>query len=226
MESIQLPDYLFESPSTICIAGPSSSGKSNILLAILAERQKMFSQKVHNVVLFYGEYQEIYENPLGGAVTLHYGFPTDEELEQYFVSFEGQHSLIIFDDLMDKAAESPLGSDIATKLSHHRNVTCINLVQNIFKQGKAARTQAVNSLYIILTCTCCDLRQVSTLGQQLFPGKGSQFVQVYEDAVDSPLNKKYPGHLFIGCHPMKTKRDCRLLSNIFPIGSPKVLYRL
>ena len=226
MESVELPDYLFESPSSIYIAGPSSSGKSHLLLGILAERQKIFSQKVHNVVLFYGEYQALYENPEGGAVTLHYGFPTDEELQQYFTSFGGQHSLVIFDDLMDESATSPLGSDIATKLSHHRNVTCINLVQNIFKQGKSARSQAVNSHYIILTRTCRDLRQVNTLGQQLFPGKGGQFVQAYEDAVDSPLTKEYPGHLFIGCHPMKTKRDCRLLSNIFPMDGPKVLYRL
>ena len=84
-------------------------------------------------------------------------------------------------------------------------------------------------MYYLLTRSCRDLRQISTLGNQLFPNKGSRFMAAYMDAVDNPLkgeDPRSPAHLYVSCHPVKTERNFQLLSGIFPPGGSMVLYRL
>ena len=107
-----------------------------------------------------------------------------------------------------------------------RFFSCINVQQNLFVQGPAARSQAVNSQFYLLTRTCRDLKQIAVLGGQMFPGKTADFVKVYRDAVDNSMSSNYPAHLLISCHPMTTRRECQLMSNIFPPNGDRVLYRL
>lgn len=107
-----------------------------------------------------------------------------------------------------------------------RNFSCINVQQNIFVQGPAARSQAINSQFYLLTRTCRDLKQMSVLGGQMFPGKSKEFVTIYRDAVDKPLETEVPSHLLVACHPFRTIRNCQLLSNIFPPDGAMVLYRV
>ena len=227
METVELPNHVFPAPCTIMLAGMTGSGKSTLCFEILKYRQELFSQPVKGVIYCYSEYQDIFKNPPGGSdVLFHYGIPTSDELERYIERFEGEHFLFIMDDLMTEMAKSSLGQDMYTKMSHHRNFSCLNIVQNVFVQGKAARNQALNSQFFILTRTCRDVKQISILGSQLFPGKSAQFVQVYQDAVDNPFNPNAVPHLMIACHPFKTKRGCQLMSNLFPPDAPRVLYRL
>lgn len=98
--------------------------------------------------------------------------------------------------------------------------------QNLFVQGPKARSQALNSQFYLLTRTCRDLKQLAVLGGQMFPGKTADFVRVYRDAVDHPISTEFPSHLLVSCHPVSTRRDCQLLSNIFPPSGDRILYRL
>lgn len=107
-----------------------------------------------------------------------------------------------------------------------RNFSCINVQQNLFVQGRAARSQALNSQFYLLTRTCRDLKQLAVFGGQMFPGKSQQFVNIYRDAVDNPLETELPSHLLVACHPFKTVRKCQLLGNIFPPDGAMVLYRV
>ena len=226
METVELPDHLFPAPSTITIAGPTGSGKSSLCFEILKYRQELFSQPVKGVVYCYSEYQEIFNHPPGGDVHFHYGIPSPEELEQYIKGFGGEHFLLVTDDLMTEMAKSSMAQDICTKMSHHRNFSCLNILQNIFVQGKTARNQALNSQFFLLTRTCRDVKQIAILGSQLFPGKTKQFAEIYQDAVDNPLNDKIAPHLLVACHPFKTRRGCQLMANIFPPDGVRVLYRI
>ena len=107
-----------------------------------------------------------------------------------------------------------------------RMFSFVNVQQNLFVQGRAARSQAVNSQYYLLTRTCRDLKQLSVLGSQMFPGKTSEFVKAYRDAVDSPLTKQFPPHVLVSCHPLETDRECQLMANLFPPTADRVVYRL
>ena len=226
MDIIELPDYLFPAPCTIQICGPSSSGKSRVAMEIMRYRQHLFSQPVARVVYCYSEYQDLFKNPPGGDIKFHYGMLDAEELEQYITSFNGNHFILVYDDLMSQVVASNLAEDVATKLSHHRNFTSINISQNIFAQGKSARVQSLNSQFYILTRTCRDLKQIGVLGSQLFPGKSTEFMKVFSDAVDHPLTMETAPHLLINCHPTETDRQCQLLANIFPPHDKMVLYQI
>jgi len=107
-----------------------------------------------------------------------------------------------------------------------QELCCINVQQNLFVKGRAARSQAINSQFYLLTRTCRDLKQLSVFGSQMFPGKSKQFVAIYRDAVDQPLETVLPSHLLVACHPFRTLRNCQLLANIFPPEGDMVLYRV
>ena len=226
MDTIELPDTLFAAPCTICIAGPSGSAKTCIAFEILKYRQQLFSQPVAGAVYFYSEMQDMFRNNPPPDVKFHHGMPSEDEIERYIDSFDGQHFLFLFDDLMSQGSQSTLMQDIATKLSHHRNFSTITINQNIFQSGKTARTQSLNSQYFLLSRTCRDVRQIGTLGSQLFPGKGSKFIQLYKEAVDTSLREGEIPFLFINCHPFRGVRGCQLLSSIFPPGGAMLLWKL
>src|SRR5438045_8997232 len=56
-------------------------------------------------------------------------------------------SLLIFDDLMMESKDNPFLVTLATRGCHHRNISCIQIVQNLFFGGRTAR---INSQYIVL----------------------------------------------------------------------------
>ena len=228
-EIIELPDHIFPALCTISICGPSGSGKTSFVMDILRHRQELFSQPVEGVIYCYSEMQEIFKEPPGegGNVKFHFGLPNQDELIAYIDSFKGKFFLLIVDDMMSELSKSSIFQDCSTKLSHHRNFSLISIAQNIFPHGKSARTQSLNSHFYVLTRTCRDLRQISTLGSQLFPGKASDFLEIYKDAVDKPLYRNTPA-LVVNCHPLSTNRNCQLLANIFsPLeGRAMVLYRI
>ena len=226
MDEVELPDHIFSSPCTITLAGPSGSGKTCLAMEILKYRQQLFSQPVAGVVYFYSEMQDLFKKSPPLETRFHYGMPSEEELLEYIDSFGGHHFLMIYDDLMVEVAKSSMLQDVSTKMAHHRNFSCLVITQNLYQQGTNARSQSLNSQYYLLTRTCRDLRQIGVLGAQLHPGKGSKFIEVYQDAVDNPFKPDYTPHLMVSCHPHKSVRGCQLLSGIVPPGGSMVMYRV
>jgi hypothetical protein len=87
---------------------------------------------------------------------------------------------------------SELGSDtkltkLFTKGSHHRNVSIIFIVQNIFHKGKEMREISLNAHYLVLFKNPRDRSQVVHLGRQLYPTKVKFFQESYEDATSKPF---------------------------------------
>ena len=56
-----------------------------------------------------------------------------------------------------------------TKGSHHRNVTILYLVHNLFDQGKSSRTVSLKSHYIVAFHNLRDPSQFRTMAAQLLP---------------------------------------------------------
>jgi hypothetical protein len=71
------------------------------------------------------------------------GFP-----ETIFDLLDNQPGILIVDDLMGSCSNDQLMADIMTKHSHHRNITVIYIVQNLFPPGKFSRTISLNCQYI------------------------------------------------------------------------------
>ena len=78
-------------------------------------------------------------------------------------------NILILDDQMDEAGDSKTLSKLLTKGSHHRNLTVIYLVQNVFKHSKSQRTVSLNSHYNVVFCNRRDSNQLRTLAYQMCP---------------------------------------------------------
>ena len=68
--------------------------------------------------------------------------------EDFTPMFGSGHNLIIFDDLQDQITQGV--ANIFTKESHHKNISCVLILQNLFLDSKYCRTIALNSHYTVL----------------------------------------------------------------------------
>ena len=100
--------------------------------------------------------------------------------------------------------------NLFTRRSHHRNLSVIYIVQNLFHQGKGSRSISLNSHYLVLFKNPRDKLQVLTLAKQMYPGRTEFFLRQYEEAVRRPC-----GYLLIDLKTT-TQDDCRLRTNVLP----------
>ena len=75
---------------------------------------------------------------------------------------------------------------VFTELCHHKNVTCILIVQNLFFQNTKYRVIGLNSTYLCAFKNPRDLRQISTLCAKMIPGKGKLIVEAFQSASKNP----------------------------------------
>ena len=117
--------------------------------------------------------------------------------------------LMVIDDLMKESKSSVC--DIFTKFAHHKNISVIHLVQNLFFASKEHRNISLNARYIVLTNNVRDKSQIVQLAKQLMPGKNDFLKSAYEKAV----TREPYSYLFIDLHPL-TEENMHYRSGIFP----------
>jgi hypothetical protein len=110
-------------------------------------------------------------------------------------------------------------SDLFTKVSHHRNLSIIYIVQNFFHQGKEMRKICLNAHYIMLFKSPRYKQQISMLARQVNPGKVQEFMKSYEDATSRPH-----GFLMLDLKPT-TDDQQRLKTNVLPGEIAKILHQ-
>lgn len=208
------PDHLkFKHPSSAIIGGPSQSGKTYFVRALLKDFRTLIHppRETLNCLWAHGQAQEIYRQPImARGLTLRYkeGLPNQEQLEKI------RPDILVIDDLMQSARNDPSISDLFIKKVHHMRISVIFIVQNLFLKGTEMRTISLNATYFILMKTARDRQQISSLGRQIYPGKGRQFISVYEDATSRPF-----GYLVVDLHPT-TPDHLRLRTRIFSSETP------
>ena len=148
----------------------------------------------------YDVYQPIYGTITG--VNVVQGLPELDMLDP------GEKHLIIIDDQMDDVDQRV--SDLFTKYSHHKNLSVMLIVQNLFNKNKYHRTISLNTHYMVLFKNPRDQSQMRTLAQQMYPHNMKRFVEAYEFATSRPH-----GYLLVDLK-QTTPELLRLRSRIFP----------
>ena len=144
-------------------------------------------------------------------------FLKDANIEDIYESLDPNDSnLLVIDDQMSR--ERKYIEKLFTQGSHHKNLTVIMLVQNLFQ--KELRTISLNSHYIVLMKNSRDRTQIRTLGQQMFPENPGFIVQAYDNAT---RGQQY-GHLVIDNHPSTEDDSMRIVSRVLGAG-PVVVYQ-
>ncbi len=204
------PPFTIVHPANVMLAGPSRSGKTRFLLHALDIG--VFQPKPHRVVWVYGEEQG--DHRAVERLTEIGKLPKVEFLKNetnYADLVEGfdptENNLLILDDQMSEAKSNLTEFDnIFTKGSHHRNVTVVFLVQNVFEKG--FRTVNVTMHYLFMFKNPRDQQQIQNLGKQLYPGMAQFVREVYADATLEPFT-----YLLFDAHN-ETPQELRILSNI------------
>jgi hypothetical protein len=199
-------DAAIRVPCNILISGPSQSGKTTFVKSLLLNRNLMFSSPFTKMTWCYGEYQPVYEElqRVIPGLTFVEGLPKD--LHESFQPSEC--NLVVLDDLMDQCNNQV--TQLFTRGSHHRNLTVIFLVQNLFFKSKECRTISLNTHYMVLFKNPRDMSQVHHLAHQMYPGKSKFLKEVYEECTRAPH-----GYLFVDFR-QETPEKHRLRTGILP----------
>ena len=195
----------FNAPWTAIISGPTRSGKTTFTLNLLSHLDKMFTEPINKIYYFYGVWQSSFESFAGDKLVYLQELPTEERINSLT---NGDHNLVIIDDMQITALNDPFVANLFCRESHHKNLSVFLLLQNLFHQGKYARDISLNSHYFILFKNPRDCQQIRYLGTQL--GIRKKLTSAYEDATLLPFS-----YLLIDLSP-KSESTYMLRSHIFP----------
>ena len=189
-------------PFTCIVSGPSGCGKSSLVKAIL--QLDVIKPLPDNIVWLYAEDQPLYKSMKN--VEFIQGIPDDLETR-----FQRRYNnVLILDDLMTQCHSDERLTRLFSVGSHHKNLSIIFIIHNLFHYGKEMRTVSLNSHYIILFKNPRDRLQISTLARQMYPGQSQFLIEAFQDAT-----KEAYGYLVIDLKPT-TADKLRIRTGILP----------
>ena len=132
---------------------------------------------------------------------MHEGAPTEEMLST-------GNMILVVDDMMHEAQD--IMAAVFTKASHHKDICCIFLTQNLFMKGEYSRTISLNAHYLVLMKNSRDRAQINYLARQVYPSCPKFLVEAYCNATASPYS-----YLILD-FKQETNEDRRVVSGILP----------
>ena len=172
-------DFRLKCNRTLCIVGPSHSGKTHLTLQICHHRNELFDCAPKRVVWCYGIFQPLLHQELKRR-----GYETRSDIIP--TSDIQPYDLIILDDLIHESRNSHDVTAMFTRAAHHKPCFIIFIMQNLFPPGKEARTRSLNTHYYIIFKNPRDKSQVEYLARQILPRKSKALIDVFEAATQDP----------------------------------------
>ena len=203
-------------PTTCLVAGPTGCGKTTFVIRVL-ESVNVIVPKPERVIWVYSEWQECYES-LSSKVQIEFKKSCSDLYES--LCSEVRNLIVLDDQMSNTAEEKRMMSTLFTKGSHHRNLTIIYLVQNLFDQGVSSRTISLNSQYIVLFKNPRDVSQINFLARQMYPKNSKFLVDSFEDATRAPHS-----YIFLNL-TQACPNYLRVCSNIFPEEDTEVYIQI
>ena len=172
----------------------------------LANLSRIVTPVPKEVVWCYGEWQPLYDQM--PDVVFVEGLPDDMD------TWTPKPRLLIIDDLMREADERV--TKLFTKGSHHRDISVIYIVQNLFDKNKEHRTISLNTQYLVVFKNPRDASQITHLAKQMYPTQ----VRFMQDAFKQATSRPH-GYLLVDT-TQSTPDHLRLRSQIFSLDSAEV----
>ena len=118
------------------------------------------------------------------------------------------NNILVFDDLMSQATDSPVLSKLVTQ-GRHRNASVILLLQNMFQRGKYNTDISRNAQYLVLFRSPSDRKQIGIVAERIFTKDRRNYMSAYVKETEKPY-----GYILIDNQP-KTTSEKQVISDVF-----------
>lgn len=203
-------DLRLKHPFTCIVSGMTGCGKSYFVKHLLQQLNDMVEPKPQRLIWLYGQDQALYHTMRHELphIEFYKGIPAELDQDDYFdISIP---NMVIIDDLMSDCKNDERLTKLFTIGSHHKNLSVIFIVQNLFLQGREMRNISLNTHYFVIFKNPRDNKQIGVLARQIYPTKSKFLVEAFDDATSMPY-----GYLFLDLKPV-TEECYRIRSNILP----------
>src|SRR6266853_3272453 len=202
-------NFSLKARSSMLVRGPTMAGKSTFVHNLLKDKT-IFEKPPDAIYWYYGG--ESSAGLEGRGYILRNGLPEN-------FNDIPPNSVVVLDDLMNEAKDHVGVTKLFTKLVHHRNLFVINITQNFFMNSRETRTRRLNTQYVVMFKNPCDVTQIYTIGNQMYPGDSRFLVDVNRKAT-----KHAHGYLFLDVR-QETPDAYRIRSNILAHEFPTKIYK-
>lgn len=210
-------DLKFQIPCSICVSGPSQSGKTQWILKLIQNRQKLFSGDFFELYFCIPEQLSLSPNPIFQEIRkvfpsaqLHLGLPDITKLN---LNFDQTPKLIVIDDLMTEFLASYQMVKLLSVEVHHCNITTIFTLHNLFAPSKFGRTITRNINYKVLFSNRLDIKEIRNVSLQI--SNQPNFLKSCFEF----LSKEFPSeppYILIDGHIKSKLKTWFVRSHIFP----------
>ena len=172
---------------SMLVVSPSQCGETYFVEQPLTKNCiKYPSKKPRRIYWFYNQWQPRYttlKSALGDQIQFSQGLPDlSEELREISPKF---NNLLVFDDIMSQATDSPVLSKFFTQ-GRHRNASTILLLQKKLPKGKFNTDISRNAQYMVLFRSPSDRKHIDIIAVRIFAKDRPHFMKVYQHVTAKP----------------------------------------
>ena len=204
------PEFKFHHTCSMLVVGPTQCGKTYFVQQLLTKNCLEYSsEKPTQIYWFYNQWQPRYDalkRTLKKKIQFTQGLPNlSEDLHEINPEY---NNILVFDDLMSQAIDSPVLSQLFTQ-GRHRNASVILLLQNMFPKGKYNTDISRNAQYLVLFRSPSDRKQIGIVAERIFAKDRPNFMSAYVQETAKPH-----GYIVIDNQPT-TSNDKQVVADVF-----------
>ena len=210
LETQPYPEFKFHNTFSMLVVGPTQCGKTYFVQQLLTKNCIEYpSEKSTQIYWFYNQWQPRYDamkRVLKKKIQFTQGLPDlSEDLSEINPEY---NNILVFDDLMSQAIDSPVLSQLFTQ-GRHRNASVILLLQNMFPKGKFNTDISRNAQYMVLFRSPSDRKQMDIMAERTFAKDRKNFMSAGAKETLKPY-----GYILIDNQP-KTTSEKQVVSEVF-----------
>ena len=171
---------MFRQIFSLLVVVPTQCGKTVFDEKILTTDRILYeSKKPRRIWWYYGQWQDRYnvmQSSIGKEIQFIRDLPEfKKDLREIDPKF---NNVLVFDDLMAQATDSPLISLLFTH-GRHRNASVILLLQNMFPKRNFSTDISQNAQYMDLFRSPSDRKQIGMIVERMFDKNRPRFMSAY-----------------------------------------------
>ena len=187
------------------VCGPSGCGKTTFMGQLLKNMNAVTKSTPKKIVLVYKVWQPQYLN-MGFDVAIE---DSPEMISQINQLVNGDHTLVVFDDLINSNNLESIGNLFAVD-GRHKNMSLVFITQRYFENNNHFRQISGNIDYSVMFKNPINASEIRILASRMTPGK-RELVDYYNKATEQPYS-----YLFINL-TQECKNQTKFLSHLFDV---------